>query len=291
DLFLVDRGFFKFSPPAARLYAQDAITRRLGATELPYRVLDAGAYPHSYLMGLHVPQVLGYHGNELHYYDDLLGGKNVWANLNAGPALWDQLAVRYVILPGEQALPGFSRVEGPAPVTPGGTAVLYQRDAPPPWARVVPAAVKVPEGQIVPTVVDPRFPADRVVLLPDTASVTPVPVGDSLPAASARRARVARWAPGAMTIALEGEDPRPAWLVVAENWYPDWHAMVDGAPATVHRGQGTLIAVELPPSVREVTLAFASASYRTGKLVSWAALALALLAVAVPAIRTRRPGG
>jgi hypothetical protein len=291
DLYLVDRGFFRFSPPARALYAPDAITRRLGATELPYRVLDAGAYPHSYLMGLHIPQVLGYHGNELHYFDDLLGGKNVWANLNAGPALWDQLAVRFVILPGEQPLPGFTRVEGPVPVTPGGTAVLYQRDSAPPWARVVPAAVKVPEAQIVPTVVDPRFPSDRVVLLPDTASVATAPVGDSLPAPSARQARVAHWAPGEMTLAIEGEDPRPAWLVVAENWYPDWHATVDGHPAAVHRGQGTLLAVELPGTAREVVLRFASASYRTGKLVSWAGLALALLAMGIPSLRARRRRG
>jgi hypothetical protein len=290
-LFLVDRRFFRFSAPAADLYAVDAITRRLQATERPYRVLDPGGYPHSFLMGLDVPQVLGYHGNELHAWDDLLGGKNVWANLNAGPPFWDLLAVRYLLLPGEQEVPGFSRVEGPAPVTPGGTAILYQRDSVPPWARVVPGALKVPEAQIVPTVVDPRFPKDRVVLLPDTAGVTPPLLGESLPAPSGRRARVTQWEPGAMVIAIEGEDPRPSWLVVAENWYPDWHAEVDGRAVEVHRGQGTFLTVELPATARQVALRFDSGSYRTGKLVSWAALALALLAMAIPAVRARRAGG
>lgn len=292
DLYLVDRRFFRFSPPAAELYAPDAITRRLQATEPPYRVLDPGVYPHSYLMGLDVPQVLGYHGNELHAWDDLLGGKNVWANLNAGPPFWDLLAVRYLILPGEQAaVPGFTLVEGPVPVTPGGTAVLYQRDSVPPWARVVPGALKVPEAQLVPTVVDPRFPKDRVVLLADTAGVSPPPLGDSLPAPSGRRARVTHWEPGTMAFAIAGEDPRPSWLVVAENWYPDWRAEVDGRPVPVHRGQGTFLTVALPPTAREVSFRFVSDSYRTGKLVSWVALALALLAVGVPALRPRRVRG
>lgn len=291
DLWLVDRGFFKFSPPARELYASDAITSHLTGAPLPYRVLDGGAYPHSYLMGLRVPQVLGYHGNELRYYDDLLGGKNVWANLGAGPAFWDQLGVSYLILPSEQVVPGFTKVLGPVPVTPGGTAVLYQRDSMPPWARLVPAALKVPEAQVVPTVVDPRFPGERVVLLPDTSSATPAPLGDSLPEPLARTARVTGWAPGAMTIALEGADPRAGWLVVAENWFPDWHAEVDGAPAVVRRGQGTFLTVEVPGTAREVSLRFASPTYRLGRLVSFAALALAALAVILPTLRARRAAG
>ncbi|HJS47021.1 MAG TPA: hypothetical protein VJ773_03435, partial [Gemmatimonadales bacterium] len=163
-------------------------------------------------------------------------------------------------------------------------------DSAPPWARVVPAAVKVPEAQLVPTVVDPRFPKDRVVLLADTVRVQVPPLGDGLPAASARRARVSHWEPGRMSLVIEGEDPRPSWLVVAENWYPDWHATVDGVAAATYRGQGSLLTVALPPGAREVTLAFASSSYRVGRLVSMAALVLALLAAAVPALRARRAG-
>src|SRR2546429_3609781 len=47
-----------------------------------------------------VPQVLGYHGNELRYYDELLGGQGEWKNLGY-LSLWDLLAVRYVIAPAE----------------------------------------------------------------------------------------------------------------------------------------------------------------------------------------------
>jgi uncharacterized membrane protein YfhO len=94
-----------------------------------------------------------------------------------------------------------------------------------------------------------------------------------------------------MTIALEGADPRAGWLVVAENWFPDWHAEVDGAPAVVRRGQGTFLTVEVPGTAREVSLRFASPTYRLGRLVSFAALALAVLAVILPTLRARRAAG
>jgi hypothetical protein len=288
DLWTIDRLFFRYSRPAAELYAPDAITSHLRATPLPWRVLSVGeAYPHSFLMGLDIPQVLGYHGNELRFYDDLLGGKNVWANLNAGPPLWDLLAARFLILPGEQAIPGFTKVLGPVPVTPGGSAVLYQRDSVPPYARVVPAAVKVPEAQVVPTVVDPRFPKELVALYPDTSSVSAPGVQGSLPQPSAVRVRVTDWGPGHMALALEGDDPRPGWLVVSENWYPDWRATVDGQAAAVHRAQGSFLSVALAPGARQVSLQFVSGSYRTGRLVSLVAVLLSLAAVVVPAFRRR----
>ena len=288
DLWTIDRLFFRYSRPAAELYAPDAITTRLQETPLPYRVLAVGeAYPHSYLMGLRIPQVLGYHGNEIRYYDDLLGGKNVWANLRLGTPLLDMLATRFLVLPAEQPVPGYAKVLGPVPVTPGGSAVLYERDSLPPYARIVHAAVKVPEPQIVPTVVDPRFPMDRVALYPDTASVEAPGVEGALPPPSALKVRLAEWAPGRIVLALEGEDARPGWLVVSENWYPDWRATIDSRPAVVHRAQGSLLSVVLPAGARQVTLEFVSRSYRTGRLVSLVAVLLSLAAILVPAVRAR----
>ena len=44
--------------------------------------------------------------------------------------------------------------------------MLYERDTVPPYVRVLPAAAKVPEEQLVPTVIDPRFPVSGVVVFP-----------------------------------------------------------------------------------------------------------------------------
>ena len=85
-----------------------------------------------------------------------------------------------------------------------------------------------------------------------------------------------------MRVTLEGAATKPAYLLIAENWYPDWHATVDGKPAPIYRADHTLLSVVLPPGAREVTLHFASAAYARGKLVTLMALlvTLALLAAA-----------
>ena len=81
--------------------------------------------------------------------------------------------MRYLLLPDSQAVPGFHPVPGPDPTGHGGAGILFERTPCRPYVRVIPAAAKLPEDQVVPTVIDPRFPLNEVVLLPDTASVSP----------------------------------------------------------------------------------------------------------------------
>jgi hypothetical protein len=289
DLWSIDRQFFAFREPASELYRDDAITSRLRRERKPFRVLDAGVYQGSYLMAHDIQTMLGYHGNEIRFYDELLGGKGQW-RYAGNPNLIGLLAVRYVLLPEAQPLPGFHQVLGPVPTTPGTPAVLYERDTIPPYARVVPGAAKLAEDQVVPTVIDPRFPYDAIALYPDTASVKPEPIrGGQVPATAPVRATVADWAPGKMRITLEGAAAKPTSLVIGENWYPDWHATVDGRPAPLHRADYTLLSVELPPGAKEVSLYFASAAYARGKLVTFAAVLVTLALLAAPLWRRRRP--
>ena len=271
DLWSIDRRFFDFKPPAAELFADDAITTRLRQEPKPFRVLDAGVYPGAILMAYRVQTVLGYHGVEVRYYDDLLGGKNEWRNLG-NPNLHELLAVRFLLLPDSQTVPGFHPVTGPAQTRHGSEGILYQRDTVPDYVRVVAAAAKLPEEQVVPTVIDPRFPLHDVVLLTDTASVSPEPIRGGAPDTTAVRARLTDWRPGSMRIALEGSDARPTYLLVSETWYKDWHALVDGSPVPVHRGNHALMTVVVPPGAREVALDFESPEYARGKLISLLAL-------------------
>jgi hypothetical protein len=220
--------------------------------------------------------MLGYHGNEIRFYDELLGGKGQW-RFAGSPSLHDLLSVRFVLLPEAQAVPGFHPVLGPVPTTPGSRGVLLERDTTPAYVRVVPGAAKLAEDQVVPTVLDPRFPRDAVVLYPDTVAVTPEVIrGGQMPAAAQTKASLAEWAPGRMRITLAGRDPKQTYLIVSENWYPDWHAEVDGKAVAVLRGDYTLLSVVLPSGAREVRLHFASAAYARGKFVTAIALLIAL---------------
>jgi hypothetical protein len=275
DLWSIDRLFFEFRPPAAEVYRDDAIIGRLRAEAKPFRVLDAGVYQGSYLMAHDVQSMLGYHGFEVRFYDELMGGKNEWRHAGS-PNLHDLLSVRFLLLPDSQAVPGFRHVLGPVTTTPGTTAVLLERDTVPPYVRVVPGAAKLPEEQIVPTVIDPRFPLNAVVLYPDTASVTPEPITGQVPQAPPVRASLAEWAPGRMRVHLDGADTRPLYLLIGETWYPDWHAEVDGQPAAVRRGDFALLSVVLPPGAKEVRLHFASAQYDQGRIITIVALLLTL---------------
>ncbi len=286
DLFLNVRRFFDYAPRASVLYADDPVTVRLEATPKPYRVLDAGVYRETYLMAKEIPQVLGYHGNELDTYDQLMGGKNEWRYVAARNVL-DLTATRYIVLPGPQTIRGYHVALGPATTTQGETAYLLEADTVPPYARVVPAAVKVPAEQIVPTLLDPRLDPSRVLLLDADAPVT-VPRVDSMPPRSSSRAMVTAWEPGAMAIRLAPAPDKDSWLLVSENWYPEWRSTVDGKPAQLLRGDHTFLTVPLPRGSREVKLTFGRGQYRTGVAMSLASLGVIALWLFIPLALRRR---
>jgi hypothetical protein len=293
DLYSVDRRFVEYLPPTSQLFAEDSITSYLASQPKPYRVFDApvesgyqigSVYPGDFLMALGIPTIFGYHGNEEFIYDQLWGGKNVYQNM-VSSNLWDLWDAEFAIFGGELEVPGYHKVMGPVPTTPGGTGVLYQRDTPSHYARVVPAAVKLPEDQLISTVLDPKFPLNTVVLLADSAPVSPAKLGNQLPDPTPVTARVTAWAPGAMTIALDSTDARPTWLVVAETYFPDWQATVDGVSVPVLRGNSAQITVQLPAGARQVSLTFAGKGYGAGKVVSLLGVIVALVAIGLPALR------
>lgn len=280
DLWLNAQRFWTYSRP----YGRDQIIDRIAGTPLPFRVLDTGVYPGSALMAFDIPQVLGYHGNELRFYDDLLGGKNEWTNLRFLP-LWDLLAVSYVIVPQDRptdSIPGFRLVLAAAQTSAGVAARLFERVTPAPYARVVPAAVKGDSDHVVPTLLDPRLDYNRLVLLTPDQPITPAPV-TAMPTPSPSHATVTRSQPGRLTVTLDPTPPAPSYLVVAENWYPDWHASVDGAPAAVLRGDQTLMTVPVPAGARRVELAFRSRDYERGRFVTLVSLVLLVGLLAAPA--------
>lgn len=295
DEWSVARLFFEYSPPARVLYAPDDLVRAMQQAPQPIRVLDlwgGSVYRHSILMIHHVPQVFGYHGQELRYYDELWGGKGVYAN-QGNPNLWDLFGVRFVLLRQPQEFPGLKLIVGPARTAQGDEGYLYEWETKPPYARVVASAAKWPDSLAVATITDPRFPVSDIVVLPDTASATPRPITGPLPARPAVTVNVTQWEPGRLGFGLQGDLAEPAWLLIGESWYKDWRATVDGKPAPLHRADHAAMAVELPAGAKEVRLTFVSPTYVRGKWVSAAALALVLagFAAAVARGRLRRANG
>jgi hypothetical protein len=288
DLWSIDRLFFEFREPAAELYRDDEITARLRGTPKPFRVLDVGVYQGSYLMAHDIQTMLGYHGQEERFYDELLGGKGQW-KYAGNPNLHDLLSVRFILLPQAQAVPGFHQVLGPVATTPGAPAILMERDSVPAYVRVIPGAAKLPEDQVPPTVLDPRFPVNAVALYADTTSITPAAIrAGRMSGDSPVQAALAEWAPGKLRVSLSGKSDSTTYLVVSENWYPDWHAEIDGKRAPVLRADHTLLSVALPPGARDVRFHFASATYARGRVVTLLALLVAAALCGVPVWQRRR---
>lgn len=299
-------------PPASVTFADDAITTAMKKTPMPFRSYspsapDAGpvavnaltVYTGSALMARGVPTLLGYHGMESRFFDALLGTKNIWESQYTAN-IWDLYAIKYVIQTQEPAgLKGYHKVMGPIQLanltglaTPPGQvelpAVVMERDSTPKWVRIIPMGVKVPEAQIPPTVTSDGFPVNTYVLFPDSASVkaTRPTQGMPTPDPTPVSASLTSWVPGAMHVKLTGSDTRTTYLVVAENWYPDWHATIDGTPAQTHRADGALLSVEVPPGAKEISLYFDVATYHTGKLIT--IVSLLLVAGLVLSDRLRR---
>ncbi len=305
DLLQNAAPFWKFSDkPQRGLFAADEITDTIRADVLPFRVLDLSdtgldVYPGSSLMAFDIPQLLGHHGNQLHAFNELLGGKNQWQYLLSSRRLWDLFAVKYLLLPEDVDLSGqlpayanldadFETVLTGVDASSGVSANLLVRRAPVRYARVVPAAIRVSEDQAIPTVANARstLPFDQLVLIDSLASIMPPPVSE-LPDPLDVRAVFDSWDAGAMEIRLIPPVPRSAFLLVAENFYPGWEATVDGEPAPVARGNASMLTVPLPAGAETVTLRYRSGSYVAGRTLSWISLIVIALTLTGPAVVRR----
>jgi hypothetical protein len=293
DLWRDGKHFWTYSPPPQQdLYRTDDVIARLQQAPQPMRVFNLpNVYPRNVLMAHGIPQVLGYQGNELRYYDELLGGRNEWRYLLTSPRLWDLLAVRFVLLADTASIPGYHRVLGPVTTAAGSQAYVYEADTVPPYARVVPAAVKVDPGAIPPTLADPRLPGyDRVVLFSTDAPVNPPPL-QNWPTPIASKARVTAWDAGRMTIVLDPAPTDSAYVLVSENWYVDWRASVDGRPARVLRGDHALLTVPVGPGAKTVELSYHSRTFTRGKAIALFSILVVLAGFVVPPVVERRRRG
>ncbi len=296
DLGVQARRFIVIDDRGAQAFAPDeavqAILADAGNTTQPWRVLPLGrVYMDDYLMEHRVRSVLGYHGNEIHDFDETFGGKNVWTHLSS-PQSWRLLAVRYLLMDGEvnDLPPGFVVIARGARTWLGETATVVRVPDPAPWAVISPLAFKVPSSeQLRATVINPQFDPTRITLVDTSAafgSTTPI---TALPAPiqPAPRITVAEGPPGEYRLTIDSLR-QDGVLVVSENWLPMWSATVDGREVPTARANGTFIGVPVPAGAREVVLSLTSPADRRGLRTSFAGLAgLGIFALSGLLVRRR----
>ncbi|GAC1516882.1 MAG: hypothetical protein NVS1B4_14810 [Gemmatimonadaceae bacterium] len=294
DLGIQDRRSIVIDPKGDALYRADGVVQALqkdaAGTTQPWRVLPARVYMDDYFIEHRIRSVLGYHGNQLHRYDELLGGHNVWNQLG-NPQLWKLLAVRYVLTDQPIAIPGLTPVAAAAPTWLGDSAWVWRVAEPAPWAQIASLAIRATDDQVQATVLSPRFDPRRIVLVAPDAPFGTSTVPAQLPPVidPAPQIRVTEGRPGDYTIAIEGLT-KDGVLVVSENWFPNWTARVDGRPAPVARANATFLAVPVSANSRQVVLSLDAVADRRGRYASGAGLVLLTLLALAELRRRREPG-
>ena len=298
DLWSIERIYWMFMPRASVIYASDPIIEALKSEPQPARVIAFPVQPTperdvfltgDALMTHRVRQVLGYHGNQIGRYNDIIGTNSDDNRLFSPNAL--QLTNTRFILTNIPELPFIGNttlVKGPVRNASGDTVYLYRLHAENAYSWVAPVAVKAPDDQVLATLLNPRFELKRAALFDSSANVTVSQAVQALPPALGITTSVRHYEPGKVSIDLSAPAPQGSSLVVSENYYPGWTATVDGRPARLGRADYTLIGVELPSGARSVELNFTSPSYQRGKVITWIAIAFGLLMLGAGIWRDRR---
>jgi Bacterial membrane protein YfhO len=302
DLWSIERLYWQFDAPASVLYTSDAAIDSVRAATEPGRVValdftgegDAVADPAfsgDGLMSHDVRTLIGYHGNELDRYEKLLDRPAPDARYpldqQVNPAIWRQENVQYLyttlpdsLMPQLQAQAKWPelprKIVGPVRDAAGAPVFLYRLPGDNPAAWVATATVKATDDQAVATVRDIRFDPSRAALVdpavePNASSPT------APPPPAPQKATTTRFEPGAVDVRIEPAATAGEALLISENFYPGWHATIDGKAATAERMNYNLIGVPLSAGATSVQLRFTDAAYETGKLVTIVALLAALI--------------
>ena len=298
DLWSIERLYWMFMPRASVIYASDPVIEALKSEPRPARVIAFPVQPTperdvfltgDALMTHRVRQVLGYHGNQIGRYNDIIG-TNSEDNRLFSPNALQLTNTRYILtnIPELPFIGNTTLVKGPVRNASGDTVYLYRLNAENPYSWVTPVAVKAPDDQVLATLLNPRFELKRAALFDSSANVTVSQGVQTLPPALGITTSVRHYEPGKVSIDLSAPAPQGSSLVVSENYYPGWTATVDGKPARLGRADYSLIGVELPSGARSVELNFTSPAYQRGKVITWIAIAIGLLMLAAGIWRDRR---
>jgi hypothetical protein len=244
DLLRVDARYIQivrydeFFPPDPGI---EALRGRLAPGE---RVLAVGGvYPEGFLATYGVPEVFGYHGNQLRWYNALTRYdarqaartsaelEQYWVGLlNSGTLR--ALAARYVLLPGQVDLPGYRLLGSDQRVA------VYVNDG------VVPPAAIIPQVQVEPDSArrvellwSPTFDPAKTAIVNQT--ILAIGQGGGTGTATIE-------GNGDDTLSIRVRTTGPALLSISRTYHPSWRAELDGTPVPVIQTNHALMGVAIP---------------------------------------------
>jgi hypothetical protein len=230
-----------------------------------------------------IDAVVGYHGNQLRWYDDLLGGKEL-TNVRAyNPRLLNLAGAEYLINPSSGQVP--ADYFGPRPVTTAatfGTTQLVRNENALPRVFLVDRYQVIPQrADIVKEVLTGTSDLRAEVLLEE-----PPPLDIPQDAGSTDSAWIADYQIDSVKVGVNVT--RNKLLVMTENYYDAWQVTIDGAPATLMRADGSFRAVAVSAGSKEVKFVFHSSRYVIARTVTWLTTLYLLIAFGALFVAERR---
>ncbi|UCG91746.1 MAG: YfhO family protein, partial [candidate division WOR-3 bacterium] len=125
------------------------------------------------------------------------------------------------------------------------------------------------ESEIVDFLKSDEFDSNQTVVLEKDPQV-PHP-GEKLPMIEAHILLYS-----ANKIICTTETSYSGFLVLADNWHPDWKVFVDGEQSELYRANHTFRAVHLLPGEHEIVFAYISPYFNIGKIISIITLILSI---------------
>ncbi len=229
-----------------------------------------------------VQLVTGYHGNQLRWYDELLGGPGAPGKSN--PRLLNLVGTRYLVIPSDQQISptALGRIPLAVAADLGSMQIIENDNAFPRVFLADEYRVFTDRGELVDEVIRGSLDLRRVVCLEREPGISVV--ADSLYDVS-DSAWIVDYAIDSVVVGLVCS--RNQLLVLTDNYYDAWQVTIDGAPAELLRSYGSFRAVAVPAGSRQVLFNYDSQRYKTGRLVTGLTLMYVLVIIGVNLVRSK----
>ncbi len=246
-----------------RQFDATPLTQHLSQQPGKFRTLDLtrGLLPKSLLPQHKIDDVFGYHGNQLRWYDDLLGGPDAKNLIN--PRFLNLVGARYILIPSDASFPPnyFGALPVHAEINFGNINIIENRNA---FERVYLAnkyQVIPDRKDIYPQVISGVEDLSKMAYLEEEPELQIS--SDSI---STDSAAIIFYEQDSIVVAVNCTSNR--LLIFTDNYYDSWHAFVDGKPAKLMRSYGSFRAVAVPADAKEVVFKYESERYAKGRLVT-----------------------
>ncbi|MCX6826235.1 MAG: hypothetical protein NTV06_03045, partial [candidate division Zixibacteria bacterium] len=236
-------------------------------TSLPgkFRVFNITNLPQDYLPFYGIEVVAGYHGNQLRWYDDLIGGPGL---VNQGnPQFLNLVGARYILASsGTKIPPDYFGPDTLVLAQDFGSLAVFENKNALPRAFLVNKYEVVPiRRDIYPRLLSSRTNLKEMVFLEEEPNLN-ITSNDSL----SRPVDMISYSGDSVVIGVHNASN--CLLILTDNYYRSWEAWVDGVKAPILRADGAFRAVPLKAGASRVI-------FRYNRSLNNLALVITLLTV------------